>query len=395
MISIKDQENLDQKIVLLRLDLNVPLKDGAIIDETRIDKILPVIDFLIKKKSKIIIISHVGRPKGKINKIFSLYPICQNLKKKLKLKIRLIKDDIFKLKKENLFKNTDDQIAFLENVRFYKEEENNDISFARHLAGLGDLYVNDAFSCSHRSHASVDKITGFIPSFAGLQMETEINALKKITSEIKKPITCIIGGSKISTKIGIIKNLIPKFDNIIIVGGIANNIISYNGNNIGKSIKEEDCQFVIEEIFETSKNHSCSIIFPEDVLIGKNMNDKSQVKELNEIKDDDLILDIGPKTIKKIKDIIELSSTILWNGPAGYFENPNFANGSHEIAKMIIKKNKNKSIYSVVGGGDTIAFINQIKALKNFDFVSTAGGAFLEYLEGKELPGIKSLKLYV
>ena len=395
MISIKDQENLDQKIVLLRLDLNVPLKDGAIIDETRIDKILPIIDFLIKKKSKIIIISHVGRPKGKINKIFSLYPICQNLEKKLKLKIRLIKDDIFKLKKENLFKNTDDRIVFLENLRFYKEEENNDISFARHLAGLGDLYVNDAFSCSHRAHASIDKITGFIPSFAGLQMETEINALKKITSEIKKPITCIIGGSKISTKIGIIKNLIPKFDNIIIVGGMANNIISYNGNNIGKSIKEEDCQIVIEEIFETSKNHSCSIIFPEDVLIGKNMNDKSQVKELNEIKDDDLILDIGPKTIKKIRDIIELSSTILWNGPAGYFENPNFANGSHEIAKMIIKKNKNKSIYSVVGGGDTIAFINQINALKNFDFVSTAGGAFLEYLEGKELPGIKSLKLYV
>ena len=395
MISIKDQENLNQKIVLLRLDLNVPLKDGIITDETRIDKILPIIDFLIKKKSKIIIISHVGRPKGKINKIFSLYPICQNLEKKLKLKIRLIKDDIFKLKKENLFKNTDDQIVFLENVRFYEEEENNDISFARHLAELGDLYVNDAFSCSHRAHASIDKITGFIPSFAGLQMETEINALKKITSEIKKPITCIIGGSKISTKIGIIKNLIPKFDNIIIVGGMANNIISYNGNNIGKSIKEEDCQFVIEEIFETSKNHSCSIIFPEDVLIGKNMNDKSQVKELNEIKDDDLILDIGPKTIKKIKDIIELSSTILWNGPAGYFENPNFANGSHEIAKMIIKKNKNKSIYSVVGGGDTVAFINQIKALKNFDFVSTAGGAFLEYLEGKELPGIKSLKLYV
>ena len=395
MISIKDQENLNQKIVLLRLDLNVPLKDGIITDETRIDKILPIIDFLIKKKSKIIIISHIGRPKGKINKHFSLYPICQNLEKKLKLKIRLIKDDIFKLKKENLFKNTDDQIAFLENVRFYKEEENNDISFARHLAGLGDLYVNDAFSCSHRAHASIDKITGFIPSFAGLQMETEINALKKITSEIKKPITCIIGGSKISTKIGIIKNLIPKFDNIIIVGGMANNIISYNGNNIGKSIKEENCQIVIEEIFKTSKNHSCSIIFPEDVLIGKNMNDKSQVKELNEIKDDDLILDIGPKTIKKIKDIIELSSTILWNGPAGYFENPNFANGSHEIAKMIIKKNKNKSIYSVVGGGDTIAFINQIKALKNFDFVSTAGGAFLEYLEGKELPGIKSLNLYV
>ena len=391
MISIKDQENLNQKIVLLRLDLNVPLRDGVITDETRIDKILPIFDFLIKKKSKIIIISHVGRPKGNVNKILSLKPICQNLEKKLKIKIRFIDDDIFKLKKKNLFKNPEDQVVFLENVRFYKEEESNDISFAKHLAGLGDLYVNDAFSCSHRAHASVDKITEFLPSFAGLQLETEINALKKVTTEIKKPVTCIIGGSKISTKIGIIKNLLPKFDNIIIVGGMANNIISYNGNNIGKSIKEEDCQIVIKEIFETSKNYSCSIIFPEDVMIGKNMNDKSQVKELNEIKDDDLILDIGPKTINKITEIIEISNTILWNGPAGYFENPNFANGSYQIAKAIIKKNKSKSIYSVLGGGDTIAFINQIKALKNFNFVSTAGGAFLEYLEGKELPGIKSL----
>ena len=391
MISIKDQENLHQKIVLLRLDLNVPLKDGIITDETRIDKILPIFEFLIKKRSKIIIISHVGRPKGNINKIFSLKPICQNLEKKLKLKIRFIDDDILKLKKENLFKNPENQIVFLENIRFYKEEENNDISFAKHLAGLGDLYVNDAFSCSHRAHASVDKITGFLPSFAGLQLETEINALKKVTTEIKKPVTCIIGGSKISTKIGIIKNLIPKFDNIIIVGGMANNIISYNGNNIGKSLKEKDCQIVIKEIFETSKNYSCSIISPVDVMIGKNMNDKSQVKELDEIKDDDLILDIGPKTVNKISEIINISNTILWNGPAGYFENPNFANGSYKIAKAIIKKNKNKSIYSVLGGGDTIAFINQIKALKEFNFVSTAGGAFLEYLEGKELPGIKSL----
>ena len=261
-------------------------------------------------------------------------------RKKTQKKVRLINDDIFKLKKENLFENIDDQIVFLENVRFYKEEENNDVSFAKHLAGLGDFYVNEAFSCSHRAHASIDKITAFIPSFAGLQLETEINALKKVTTEIKKPVTCIIGGSKISTKIGIIKNLIPKFDNIIIVGGMANNIISYNGHNIGKSIKEENCQVVIKEIFETSKIHSCSITFPEDVLVGKNMNDKSQIKELNEIKDDDLILDIGPKTIKKIKNIIENSSTILWNGPAGYFENPNFANGSYEIAKMIIKKKK-------------------------------------------------------
>jgi len=391
MNNIKDQENLNQKKVLLRLDLNVPLKDGLITDDTRINKIIPILNFLIKEKSKIIIISHVGRPKGKINKTFSLKPVCENLEKKIKKKIVLLNDDIFRLKKEDLFKNHDDQIIFLENIRFYKEEEKNDTSFAKHLASLADYYVNDAFSCSHRAHASVSKITQFLPSFAGLQLKTEIDALKKVTTEISKPITCIIGGSKISTKIGIIKNLIPKFDNIIIVGGMANNIINYKGKNIGKSIKEDDCESTVKEIFETSKNHSCKISFPVDVLVGKSMDDKSKVKELDDIEDDDIILDIGPKTIEKIKKIIENSKTVLWNGPAGYFENQNFARGSHEIAKQIVKKNKDSSIYSVVGGGDTIALINQINVAEEFNFVSTAGGAFLEYLEGKELPGIKAL----
>ena len=391
MNNIKDQENLNQKKVLLRLDLNVPLKGNFITDETRINKIIPVINFLIEKKSKIIIISHVGRPKGEVNKVLSLKPICVNLEKKINKKIKLFNDNIFDLKKDDLFKNPEDQIVFLENIRFYKEEEKNDASFAKHLASLADLYVNDAFSCSHRAHASVSKITEFLPSFAGLQLETEINALKKVTSEIKKPITCIIGGSKISTKINIIKNLTPKFDNIIIVGGMANNIISYKGNNIGKSIKEADCGATIKNIFEASKNHSCKIYFPEDVLVGKYMDDKSKIKELDDIKDDDFILDIGPKTINKIKEIVKSSKTVLWNGPAGYFENPNFANGSYEIAKAIIKKNIDNSIYSVVGGGDTVALINQINAIENFNFVSTAGGAFLEYLEGKELPGIKAL----
>ena len=391
MNSIKDQKNLNKKKVLLRLDLNVPLKKGLITDETRINKIIPILDFLIKEQSKIIIISHVGRPKGKITTDLSLKPICENIEKKINRKIRLVKEDIFKLKKEDLFKNPNDQIVFLENIRFYKEEEKNDTNFAQHLAKLADLYVNDAFSCSHRAHASVSKITEFLPSFAGLQLETEISALKKVTTEIKKPITCIIGGSKISTKIGIIKNLISKFDNIIIVGGMANNIIKYKGNQIGKSIKEENCDLMIKEIFETLKSHSCKIIFPEDVLIGKNLDDEPQIKQLNNIKDDDIILDIGPKTLDKIKRIIENSETVLWNGPAGYFENPNFANGSYDIAKAIAKKNKNNTIYSVVGGGDTIALINKIRLVENFNFVSTAGGAFLEYLEGKELPGIKAL----
>tara|TARA_B100000401_G_scaffold289943_1_gene198433 strand:- start:149 stop:1327 length:1179 start_codon:yes stop_codon:yes gene_type:complete len=392
MNNIKDCQSLDQKKVLLRLDLNVPFKNGKIADETRINKILPIIDFLLNKNSKIIIISHIGRPKGKIVKDLSLRPICENLEKKINRSIKIINDDIFKLKKENLFRDPNDQIILLENIRFYKEEEENNISFAKHLAGLADLFVNDAFSCSHRAHTSVCKITEFLPSFAGLQLETEINALKKVTTEIKKPITCIIGGSKISTKIGIIKNLIPKFDNIVIVGGMANNILYHKGKQIGKSIREKNCEMVINEIFETSKNYSCEITYPEDVLVGKNINDSSQVKALNNIEDDDIILDIGPKTVEKIKKIIEISETVLWNGPAGYFENPNFANGSYEIAKTIVKKNKNKSIYSVAGGGDTVALINQINAVKDFNFISTAGGAFLEYLEGKELPGIKALK---
>jgi len=388
---IKNQENLKDKRILLRLDLNVPLKNKIITDQTRIDKILPTINFLLKKKSKILVISHVGRPKGKVNDDLSLKPICENLEKKINQKIRLIKKNIFELKKDDLFKNTSEKIIFLENIRFYDEEEENNLNFSKQLASLVDIFVNEAFSCSHRAHASVCKITEFLPSYAGLQLETEINALKKVTSEIEKPISCIIGGSKISTKINIIKNLIPKFNNIIIVGGMANNIIYYLGNQTGKSIKEDDCAPIIEEIFKNAKTHNCSIVYPEDVLVGKSMEDKSSIKEINEIANDDFILDIGPKTINKIKSIIENSKTILWNGPAGYFENPNFANGSYEIAKKIIEKNKKNLIYSIAGGGDTIAVLNQINALENFNFVSTAGGAFLEYLEGKELPGIKAL----
>ena len=388
---IKDHENLDQKNVLLRLDLNVPLKNGIITDQTRIDKILPIINFLLSKNSRIIVVSHVGRPKGGKKSDLSMKPICEYLEKKINKKIKLISDDISKLEKEDLFVEKHDEIICLENIRFNKEEEKNDTWFAKQLASLADLFVNDAFSCSHRAHTSVSKITEFLPSFAGLQLEAELTALKKVTSEIKKPITCIIGGSKISSKIGIIKNLIPKFNNIIIVGGMANNILNHKGNQIGKSIKEENCEKIIEEIFQASEQHSCSIIYPIDVLVGKNLNSASKAKELNEIDEDDLILDIGPKTISTIKKVIEDSETVLWNGPAGYFENPNFAIGSYEIAKAIIKKNKNKSIYSVVGGGDTIALINKIKAIKDFNFVSTAGGAFLEYLEGKDLPGIKAL----
>ena len=391
MRSIRNEASLRDKKILLRLDLNVPLDKEKISDTTRIDKILPTLKFLNEQKAKIIILSHVGRPRGKVLKELSLKPICENLQEQLGLSVKLISQNINEIKNKNFFDNFNEKILMLENIRFYAEEEKNDNKFARHLASLGDLYVNDAFSCSHRAHASIVEISKFLPSFSGLQLDLEINALTKITSEITKPITCIIGGSKISTKIEIIKNLIPKFDNIIIVGGMANNFIEYFGHNIGKSIKEKKCAPIIEEIISLSKKEKCEITYPEDVLVSKDLNGSCKKKELNEILDDEMILDIGPKTINKVTNIINSSNTILWNGPAGYFENPNFANGSIEIAKTIINNNKLNKIFSVVGGGDTVSLLNSIKAVDSFNFVSTAGGAFLEYLEGKELPGIKSL----
>ena len=391
MRSIINEKNLNNKKILLRLDLNVPLERDKITDTTRIDKILPTLNFLIKEKAKIIILSHVGRPKGKVIKELSLEPIREELQKKLRKKVKLISENIKEIKNKNFFDSCNEEILILENIRFYSEEEENDNKFAKHLSALADIYVNDAFSCSHRAHASIHEIPKFLPSFSGLQLDLELNALTKITSEIIGPITCIIGGSKISTKINVIKNLITKFDNIIIVGAMANNFIEFFGNNIGKSIKEKNCDQIVKEIVDLSKKEKCKLIYPEDVVVSTDLNGSPQKKELGEILSNEMILDIGPKTIKKIIDIIDNSKTILWNGPAGYFENPNFAKGSIQIANKIIENNKVNKIYSVAGGGDTVSLLNNLNLVNNFNFVSTAGGAFLEYLEGKNLPGITAL----
>ncbi len=392
MRKILEEKNLTNKKILLRLDLNVPLDRGKITDTTRIDKIIPTLNYLIKKNSKIIILSHVGRPKGVNVSDLSLKPICKNIEKKISQNIRLITKNIYEIKVQDLFKNKNDNIVMLENIRFYSQEEKNDYEFANHLSNLADIYVNDAFSCSHRAHSSIDKITQFLPSYSGLQFDLEVNALKKITSEIQKPITCIIGGSKISTKINIIKNLISKFDNIVLVGGMANNILKYMGHNIGRSIQEKDSNSTIDEIFTLSKKENCKLYYPEDVIVSKDLNGPPIRREINKILSDEMILDIGENTIKKIEDLIDGSKTVFWNGPAGYFENLNFANGSLRIAKKIVKNNNANKIYSVAGGGDTVSLLNKLNAVSTFNFVSTAGGAFLEYLEGKKLPGITALK---
>ena len=391
MKSIQSKDlDLKDKIILIRLDLNVPLKGNIIIDTNRIDKIIPTLKFLLHNKSKLLILSHIGRPKGKITKELSLKPVRDELNKKLNQKVILNSENINKIKVENLF-NSECRVVMLENLRFYKEEENDDHIFAKNLAKLGDIYVNEAFSCSHRKHASVHSITNFISSYSGNLFELEVNSLKKITENIKRPISCVIGGSKISTKITVIKNLISKFDNIIFVGGMANNILKFKNNKIGKSIYEKNCDNIISEIFSLSKKNNCKIFIPTDVSVGKNINDKSSTKSVSDISNEDMILDIGPETIKIIKNIINSSSTILWNGPAGYFENPEFSKGSKEIAKKIIERKKQNKIYCVAGGGDTVAVLNDLGLSGDFDFVSTAGGAFLEFLEGKELPGIKAL----
>ena len=383
--------NLKGKKVLLRVDLNVPMKNGAITEASRIEKIIPTINLLLEKEAKIIIISHIGRPKGKVINGMSLKPISEKLSSLLKKEILFNKDLINKNTSVEINKISNGSIMMLENIRFNEGEELNDNEFSKKISDLGDVYINDAFSCSHRSHASVEGITKHIPSYFGLQITEEIRALKKITSEIERPISLIIGGSKISTKIRIINNLIKKFNNIIIVGGMANTMLKHTGTNIGKSICEYECGPLIKEIIENSKKYNCEITIPKDVIVSKSLDGSGKEKNINEIEENEMILDIGTKTISSIETIINNSKTVLWNGPAGYYENPNFQNGTKKILELISKKTKNDKIFSVAGGGETVAAINKFKKIDSFTFVSTAGGAFLEYLEGKTLPAIKAL----
>jgi len=392
MNSILDQSLvLKGKKVIVRVDLNVPMKNGSITEVSRIIKILPTLKLLIEKEAKIIILSHIGRPKGKTVKGMSLEPISKKLSDLLNIEILFNKNEINEKTLIEINKIPDGSIMMMENIRFYEEEEKNEDFFSKKISNLGDVYVNDAFSCSHRAHSSIEGITKYIPSYCGLQFIEEINALSKITSKITRPVTCIIGGSKISTKIKIISNLIKDFDNIIIVGGMGNALLKNTGINIGKSVCDDSYKDLVGKILKKSKEHDCQIYYPLDVVVSKTLDGNGTIKEINEVNDDEMILDIGPKTITSIRNVINESNTVLWNGPAGYFENPNFANGTKEILEIIANKKSKDKIYAVAGGGETVAVINKFKKLDSFNFVSTAGGAFLEYLEGKELPGIKAL----
>ncbi len=387
-----DLEVKEQKIIL-RLDLNVPIKDKVIKDDTRIVLCLPFINNLIKKKAKIIIISHLGRPKGVSVPELSLTPIYKYLKETLKTNVyffRGVFDDEVN-EKFSYLKGGD--VVLIENIRFFKEEAEDDLNFSKKIGALGDIYINDAFSCSHRKQASVHSITKFVKrSFAGPLLKKEISAINLVIENKKEPVTCIIGGSKISTKINVILSLIKKINNLVIVGAMANNFFTYKNYKVGKSLVEENTKEIIEDIYKKAKLNNCKILIPEDCLVGTSFDGTSKKRNLDEVKDDEIILDIGEDTIENIKKKIDESNTVLWNGPAGYFENENFSRGTLLIAEKISKNTIEKSLLSVLGGGDTLAAVNKSNSKLSFSHLSTAGGAFLEYLEGKDLPGISVLK---
>jgi|TARA_B110000211_G_scaffold234618_1_gene305163 phosphoglycerate kinase len=388
-----DNLNIQNKTIILRLDLNVPLTEKKIQDYTRITLVLPFLKNLIKKKAKIIIISHLGRPKGAKDNELSLIPVYKFLKQQLKTNLFFFMGDINQETKNKCSYLKEGEILLLENIRFFKEESENDDAFAKKLASLGDIYINDAFSCSHRQQASIHKITKYVKEcYAGPLLKKEVEAINSVVKDKKKPVTCIIGGAKVSTKINIISNLIKNVENIVIVGAMANNFLAYNQIKIGKSLVEKDSEKIISIIYAEAKKYNCNILIPVDFNVSDDFASSGEIKKEDPIRENEMILDIGPQTIENIENIIDRSNTVLWNGPAGYFENKNFSIGTLAIAKKISENTAKKSLISVLGGGDTISAINKSENDLAFTHLSTAGGAFLEFLEGKDLPGLEVLK---
>ena len=385
--------NVSKKSILIRLDFNVPINKKNISDTTRIDFVIPFLKSLSDNKAKVIILSHLGRPNGKKIKEMSLYPIFQYLKKKIG-KIVFFLDDKINVNLKNKISNFKyGDIILLENIRYYKEEIDNNETFAKMLASFGDIYINDAFSCCHRKQASIHEIAKQINScFAGPLLKKELSSINMILEDKKKPITCILGGSKISTKIKIINNLVKTAQNIYLVGAMANNFFLYQGHKVGKSLIEKNTKKLIEEIYSNAQKFDCKIFIPIDCIVSKKFTEIGNKKNIDEIDDEDTVLDIGPKTLENLIKKIESSKTILWNGPAGYFESSHFAEGTNQIAKKISSLTAQGKILSVVGGGDTVSAINNISQKLTFTHLSTAGGAFLEFLEGKDLPGLDVLK---
>ena len=373
--------DLSDKTVLLRADLNVPMQDGKVSDFTRIDSVKPTIDYLKVNAKRVIILSHYGRPKGQENPDYSLSFLAPVLTQQWGVDVAF-------------GTNSDNKFSLLENVRFNAGEEANDPTYAEELSKLGDVFINDAFSTAHRAHASTEGITHFIPSAAGLLMEAEIKALTEALEAPTKPVMAVVGGAKVSTKLSVLNNMVQKVDYLVLGGGMANTFIYAQGHAVGKSLCENDMADEARRIMASAEQAGCKIILPVDQVVVREFKENAENETIptGNIAEDQMAIDVGAASIKEIENILEDCKTVLWNGPMGVFEMKPFDNGTNKVAQKVAALTKSGSMLSVAGGGDTVAALDNAGVIEDFSYISTAGGAFLEWIEGKELPGVSALK---
>lgn len=392
-MNIRKFQNADLKgkCVLLRVDFNVPLKDGKVSEDTRIVQTLPTIKYLLKQNVKLIICSHLGRPEGKVVPAMSMKPAAAHLEKLLGKKVKMMNDCVGPEVKKTAQNMRVGEILFLENLRFHIGEEKNDQGFAKELAGLADVFVSDSFATAHRAHASTAGITKYVPSYAGYLMQKEVEELSALTVKPAKPLTVIIGGAKIDTKIGIIENFLKKADNFLLGGGLANTFLAAQGFNVAKSLYEPDKLETAQDTLMAAEQLHVNFVIPEDVIVADEIKDDAQTLDIpaDDVIGEMKILDVGSKTIKNFADIIKKSKTVIWNGPLGLSELKPFSHGTAVIAQTLVWS---RGVKSILGGGDTIEAVKRLGFKEeNFTFVSTGGGAMLEFLEGKVLPGVEVL----
>ena len=388
--SVKDVEVLGKR-VLVRVDFNVPLdKQGQITDDTRIRASLPTIEYLIKQGARVILASHLGRPKGQVNPSYSLAPVAKHLSEKLGQDVALAGDCVGNMAMEAVNKLQEGQVLLLENLRFHAEEEKNDPSFARELAALAELFVNDAFGTAHRAHASTEGVTHYIPAVAGLLMQKEVEFMGNALERPERPFVAIIGGAKVSDKIGVIENLLEKVDALIIGGGMANTFLKAQGYNVGKSLLEEEKVALAKQLIEKAKAKGVQLELPIDVVVARAFaaDAPHSTVSVSEIKEDEMALDIGPASAEKFESLISTARTVIWNGPMGVFEMEAFAKGTKGVAQAVASCGG----ITIVGGGDSVAAVEKMGVADQMTHISTGGGASLEFLEGKVLPGVAALQ---
>jgi phosphoglycerate kinase len=388
-----DDVDVKGKRVLLRVDLNVPMESGRVTDATRLERVAPTITEIADKGGRVILLAHFGRPKGRDPKE-SLRPVAEALSKVIKRPVAFAEDCIGGAAEKAVAAMKDGDILCLENTRFHKEEEKNDPAFVAELAKLGDIWVNDAFSAAHRAHASTEGLGRKLPACVGRTMQAELDALRKALEAPTKPVIAVIGGAKVSTKIELLENLVTKVDALVIGGGMANTFLHAQGIGIGKSLAEKDLAATALRILEKAEASNCAIILPVDAVVAFHFaaNSPSHAYGLDAIPPEGMILDVGPRSSARIHAAIDDAATLVWNGPLGAFEMAPFDRGTVLAAKHAAERTKAGKLISVAGGGDTVAALNQAGVAGNFSYVSTAGGAFLEWMEGKPLPGVEVLK---